>query len=121
MSFVRIDYDNIVNLIDKFQNFNFNNQLKDENCNFVIINENSYVGYYGGIFSQEMLKIYQIKNIPFIYDMITPTLCIVWWEGFCEKKGDLSLCKNSFVLVTINMYRKLKKAKVYKKVKSSYY
>lgn len=121
MSFIRIDYDNIVDLIAKFQILNFNNQLKNANCNFVIISEDSYMGCYGGIFSQEMLKHFSTKNNPFIYDMLTPTLCIIWWEGFYQNRGDLSLCKDGFVLVTLNMYRKLKKKTVYKKIKSSYY
>lgn len=121
MSFIQIEYDNIVDLISKFQTFDFNNQLKNESCNFVIISEDSYMGCYGGIFSQEILKLFNSKNIPFIYDMLTPSLCIIWWEGFCQSRGDLSLCKNGFVLVTLNMYRKLKKKTVYKKIKSSYF
>lgn len=121
MSFIRIEYDNIVDLIAKFQKINFNNQLKNGNCNFVIISEDSYMGSYGGIFSQEMLKNFCTKNIPFIYDMLTPTLCIIWWKGFCQNRGDLSLSKDGFVLVTLKIYRKLKKKRVYKKIKSSYY
>lgn len=120
-SFIQIEYDNIMDLIAKFQKLNFSNLLKHENCNFVIISEDLYFGSYGGIFSQKMLNIFCTKNIPFIYDMLTPTLCIIWWEGSCEKRGDLSLCKDGFVLVTLNMYRKLKKKTIYKKIKSSYY
>ena len=121
MSFIQITYDNIFDLITKFNKINFHNQIVNETYNFVIISENLYMGSYGGIFSSEMLNVFNSRDIPFIYDLLTPNLILVWWEGFCDNRGDLSLCRDGFVLVTKDMFRKMKRKVSFKKIKSSYF
>lgn len=121
MSFIHIAYDNIYDLISKFEKINFNNHIIDDTCNFVLVDESLYMGNYGGIYSHEMLKVFEKRNTPMIYDLLTPNLCLIWWEGFCSSRGDMSLCKNGLVLVTKNMFQKMKKKRCIKKPKSSYF
>lgn len=121
MSFIKINYKNISDLIHQFRTINFNYHIKNETCNFVALNKNLYYGCYGGIFSQEMLKVFENRNISFIYDIITPNLCLIWWNGHYDNKGDMSLCKDDLALVTVNMYQNIKMKKKFKKSKTSYF
>lgn len=123
MSFITIVYEtnNILDLINKFRNINLNNSIKTESSNFVIIDEDSYLGNYGGIFSKEMILEYENKKVKFIYDLITDNLCLIWFQGCYNDKGDMSLCKDGFVLITKNMYEKIQNKTCFKKIKTSYY
>ena len=118
MSFVEIQYTDLYDLINKFENSNFSNQIKTPQCNFVIVNKSSYQGCYGGIFHKDQMKSFKQ---PFIYDFINPNYIIVWWQIPCTEVGDLSLTKNEGAVVTHSMYYQMKKASIYKPIKSSYH
>lgn len=118
MSFVHISYKDICDLIAQIKQINFNEV--NEACNFVFVNENLYSGCYGGIFHREKIKDFESRKMPFIFDMITSNLCLIWWESLCDIKGDMSLCKDNFRLVTTEMFKKMKRKPTFSKIKSSY-
>lgn len=120
MTFLYINYINIYDLILKFQKINFNNQIADKTSNFVVVNENLYCGFYGGIFSINLIDDFKKDGFSFIHDLISPNLCILWWNCYCTKKGDMSLKRDNFVLITKLMFYKLK-SKPLTKINSSYY
>lgn len=120
MSFVHISYSDICDLIAQVKKINFNDKKVHEACNFVFVNENLYNGCYGGIFHREKIKDFESRKMPFIFDTITSNLCLIWWECLCDIKGDMSLCKENFRLVTKEMFMKMKRKPIFNKIKSSY-
>lgn len=118
MSFVEIQYSDLYDLIYKFENKNFSNQLKTPDCNFVIVNKSSYQGSYGGIYHKDQINFFKH---PFIYDFIDPIYIIVWWQIPCANVGDLSLTKNEQAVVTPSMYQQMRKSSTYQPIKSSYH
>lgn len=118
MSFIQIDYDDLYDLIFKFQNGDFSNEFRSSKSNFVIILRGSYQGSYGGIYHTKEIKTFKR---PFFYNLINSSYCIVWWQVPCKDVGDLSLTKDNYALVTPNMYFQMKKANIYDSPKSSYY
>lgn len=118
MTFVKINYTDLYDLICKFQNTDFSNVFHNKNSNFVIVNKTSYQGSYGGIYHKTELETF---THPFIYGSINSSYVLVWWQISCSSFGDLSLSKSSFAVVTPDMYSKMKKSNIYKAAKSSYY
>lgn len=117
MTFIKLDYTDVYDLIRKFQSLDFSNVYHEPQSNFVIVNKSSYQGSYGGIYHTEEIKTF---TRPFLYDFINSGYVIVWWQIPCASFGDLSLSKRNFVVVTTKMYSEMKKAIIYKPVKSSY-
>lgn len=118
MSYINIQYNNLYDLIYKFQTKDFTNEAPSPQSNFVIVNRLSYDGSYGGIYHKEEIKTF---TCPFIFGTINSGYVIVWWQLPCANYGDLSLTKKSFALVTPDMYLHMKKSIVYQTIKSSYY
>lgn len=118
MTYVKIPYTDLYELIVYFQKNDFSNELHHPYSNFVIVSRPCFMGSYGGIYHSNELKTFKR---PFIYDYINPSFILVWWKTQCSDYGDLSLTKNQFALVTPKMYKQMTKAITYKPVKSSYY
>jgi hypothetical protein len=125
MSFVHVPYDNVRQLVDRFQSRDFLNEIVSDTSNFVLVDPHLYYGSYGGLFYDDVLK--DVKHLPFQSSSIGHGVSIVWWSlPTAPFVGDIGLThRQRYVAVTPELFQRMKLNTIHPtrndKTGSSYY
>lgn len=126
MSYIYINYQSVKELIDRFQKsdvttFTLSPTQKNPAPNFVLVNPQIYLGSYGGILNDAVIRGYENDCIS---ESLGNDVSLVWWNSCPIFVGDIcALAFENRVAVTPSMFSKMRINTIRKPKtrKSSYY